>query len=191
MEVECFVPATKQYPSQKPNNDCFALPFLQLLTCLAIPQSQHQRKCGEHGSRLWGGRSMELRQQHPSVSHQGPHPPSLATSPFSPFVFLFPFSPSLSLSPSFPLSSCLTVFSLLSLLPLPFPLRCHSAVPLLSPLLHSLPGCAVLLMCSNGMAGKSFALPFSLFFSCSIIKTAPSLAVMGASVFSPSPVSLT
>lgn len=117
----------------------------------------------------------------------------------SPFAVLFPslqvpFCSCPSLCPSLPPSPCHAIFFLLSAPSIsffPFP-RPSAVLPFPHfPLPFSLPACALLLMCSNGMAGKSFALPFSLFFSRSIIKTAPSLAVMGASVFSPSPVSLT
>lgn len=115
----------------------------------------------------------------------------ISSSPFAlPFILSQPLF--LSFPPS--LSPCHALFFLLSapsisFFPLPHPSAVLSFPQF--PLPFSLPACALFLMCSNGMAGKSFALPFSLFFSCSIIKTAPSLAVMGASVFSPSPVSLT
>lgn len=175
------------------------------LSCASLPallvnwawERTECNEAGRGGGQLWGW-------DHPCplcISLQTLSPLSICLSscmshpaplPFPPLQV--PFCPCPSSCPSLLPSPCHALFFLLSapsisFFPLPHPSAVLSFPHF--PLPFSLPACALLLMCSNGMAGKSFALPFSLFFSRSIIKTAPSLAVMGASVFSPSPVSLT
>lgn len=193
MEIECFVPATRQYRSQKPNNDLSSPLFPWLLACLAVT-------CSQPVNQAWGGAGDMGGGDGEMWGWGNPRPhvvPSLLAPlllHLSPISFAFSFL--LLWCPSFPPCSSLPPshyfsFSLPPPSPLPSSPSLSCASPFPTSLSLSLPACSVLLMCSNGMAGKSFALPFSLFFSRSIIKTAPSLAVMGASVFSPSPVSLT
>lgn len=196
-KVECFVPATRQYRSQKPNNDQSSPLFPWLLACLALPCSQPVNRAWG-GTRYVGGGDVEMwGWGNPCPRVVSPlSPPLLLHLSHSSFAFSFllfwcpSFPPCPSLHPSLPPSHYFS-FSLAPPSPLPSSPSLSCASPFPTSLSLSLSACAVLLMCSNGMAGKSFALPFSLFFSRSIIKTAPSLAVMGASVFSPSPVSLT